>query len=360
MNIKNTQIIIKSSHGKYQVHFVKNIESFKHYLEGESRLYFLIDEKVLNTNAQTIKRIARNQNSIVTVRANEQAKQFSNLARVINKLQIQGIRRGDTLVAVGGGVIQDIVGFIASILFRGIDWVFIPTTLAAQADSCIGSKTSINFQNKKNILGNFYPPKYILIFPNFCETLEDKHFNAGIGEMLKIHAIKSLSSFLLFAEKQIKLKQSRNELHNAIHQSLILKKYFIEKDEFDKGQRLLLNYGHSFGHALEAATNFKIPHGVAITLGMDIANFISYNNNFSSNEYHKTMHESLLINSQNFLRTKIDWKKFKIALLADKKNTSTEYTFILPNTKNKLMLTRVNFNVNIVDQVRVYWTKISR
>src|SRR5581483_3202456 len=183
------------------------------------------------------------------------------------------IRRNHVLVAIGGGIIQDITCFLAATMLRGLPWNFIPTTLLAQADSCIGSKSSINAGEAKNILGTFTPPARVDVSTRFLKTLDERDIRSGIGEMLKVHAIEGPQSFDQIAHDYENILSDDSVMLHYIRRSLDIKKRIIEIDEFDRGPRNVMNYGHSFGHAIESATDFAVPHGIAVTLGMDLANY---------------------------------------------------------------------------------------
>lgn len=181
-----------------------------------------------------------------------------------------------TLISIGGGIIQDITGFVASTLYRGLNWVFIPTTLLAQADSCIGSKTSLNYKRFKNLIGTFYPPSEVHIFSKFLQTLEKYDFLSGMGEVAKLHimgGVDTISSFIVVLPALLRRDDAAILL--AIRRSLTVKLSYMEGDEFDTGRRNLLNYGHCFGHALETVSGYAIPHGQAVVVGMLVANRIA-------------------------------------------------------------------------------------
>ena len=178
-------------------------------------------------------------------------------------------------------------------MFRGLDWDFFPTTLLAQSDSCIGSKSSINSGNIKNILGTFTPPKKIILDVSFLKTLEEKDIYSGIGEMIKVHAINSPESFDQINQSYDKILEDPESMVQFIRASLLFKKRLIELDEFDVGPRNVMNYGHSFGHAIETATNYGIPHGIAVTIGMDMANFVASKLGVTSLSNFERMHALL-------------------------------------------------------------------
>ena len=276
-----------------------------------------------------LSRVINHPNTIV-IEASEHSKEIMEVLPVIERLIANGVRREHTLVAIGGGVIQDITCFISSVLFRGVSWKFIPTTLLAQADSCIGSKSSINLGENKNILGTFKPPKRILICPMFLETLDQEEILSGVGEIIKVHAIDGIDSYDRVSVAYDDLFKNPLILLEFIERALLIKKQFIEVDEFDRGIRNIFNYGHSFGHAIESATEFAIPHGIAITIGMDMANRIAAWRNLTSEDNYRRMHSVLSKNYAPHKSTDIPLDKLIAALKKDKKNTAERLVLIMP------------------------------
>ena len=185
-------------------------------------------------------------------------------------------KRNTHLVSVGGGITQDITGFVANALYRGIKWTFYPSTLLAACDSCIGGKTSLNCKGFKNLLGTFYPPDEIKIFPDFFKTLSTRDFLSGLGEVVKFNVMAGEDGIDRI-ESSIKdlIDRKSDIVKDFCHTSLEFKKQFIEEDEFDNGKRILLNFAHTFGHAFETSSNYGIPHGSAVAMGMIVANRIS-------------------------------------------------------------------------------------
>lgn len=213
--------------------------------------------------------------NILGITATEEAKSFESLGSVFHWLLERGFRRDCTLLVVGGGVTQDIACFIASTLLRGIRWHFIPTTLLAQCDSCIGSKSSINIGRFKNQLGTFYPPNAITLVSKVLETLPPDEIRSGLGEAIKLHLLDSPEKFAWLRTELSSFGTPAFSLREILWSSLRIKQPFIEEDEFDQARRNLLNYGHTFGHAYESATRYGIPHGIAVVLGMLTATFVS-------------------------------------------------------------------------------------
>jgi len=270
---------------------------------------------------------------IYCVEADEAAKSLAALERHVSALMELGVRRGDVLVSVGGGVIQDLTSFIASTLFRGLEWECVPTTLLAQADSCMGGKTSLNVGPFKNLLGSFHPPRSIEIDLGFLETLSARDVDSGIGEILKVHILAGPESFQAIAEQFDVLRTDSQLLLRAIRSALEIKRGYCEADEFDRGGRLVLNYGHTFGHAIEAASDFAIPHGIAVTLGMQLANLISLELGRITRDQWKQMDPLLYANARSAETSPIDLERFWQALKQDKKNTQTSIRCILLDSK---------------------------
>lgn len=204
----------------------------------------------------------------IVIVADEPAKSLDRMTDIIVQLRERRATRKTTLVAVGGGIVQDIAAFAASTYMRGIDWVYVPTTLLSMTDSCIGGKSSINVGAYKNIVGTFHPPVEVLIDPAYVATLSDEQRAAGLCEAAKICLCRDPAEFDAYLAGAPSVAAGEALLVDVIERSLRAKKWFIEVDEFDQRERLRLNFGHSFGHAIEAATGFAVSHGIAVGLGI--------------------------------------------------------------------------------------------
>lgn len=207
----------------------------------------------------------------ILVNASEGNKSLECMAEIVIKLRELGANRNSHLVAIGGGVIQDIATFSASIYMRGISWTYMPTTLLSMADSCIGGKSSINVSGYKNLIGNFYPPKEVLIDVDFVTSLDAEKVVGGLFEAAKICYAHSYQAFQDYLAERPAAQMSADDAQKIIVRALRTKKWFIETDEFDQKERLLLNFGHTFGHAIEAGTNFGVSHGISVGVGMIVA-----------------------------------------------------------------------------------------
>ena len=306
---------IQSYKGPYTVEFV-NVDTKLLLSLGT---HYIVDRNVLDHVGQL-------HNSVV-IDATEDQKNFHNLGPVIEQLLALSLQKNSKLVAVGGGITQDITCFIANTFMRGIDWVFVPTTLLAQADSCIGSKSSVNFGSYKNILGSFTPPTRVIMSDQFLTTLDEQEIDSGIGEIIKLYLVDG---------KLIDSDIIRSDLSIHLYNTLQIKREFIEEDEFDKARRNLLNYGHCFGHAIESATNFGVPHGIAVSMGMDMANLLACGYDMIASDNYAKMHEVLKSNYGKYKLVDVDFSKIYTAMSKDKKNAGTQFNIIVPSG-NKLI-----------------------
>ena len=192
----------------------------------------------------------------------EDRKNLATVMEVYDALMARSAKRNMTMISIGGVIVQDITGFAASTLYRGINWIFVPTTLLAQADSCIGSKTSLNYKSYKNLIGSFFPPNQIYLCPRFTGTLKNEDYFSGLGEVIKLHLMggEKLARELMSSLSSLANRADPAALLSAIERSLAVKLSYMQDDEFDTGKRNLLNYGHCFGHAVESTSEFAIPH----------------------------------------------------------------------------------------------------
>ena len=208
--------------------------------------------------------------------AGESSKNINTVMDITGKLLEMGADRTSVLIAFGGGVVGDMVGFVASVYMRSIPYIQIPTSLIAQVDSSIGGKTAIDLACGKNLLGTFYQPKAVFTDLNFLTTLPPKEFNNGLAEIIKYGIIDDEKMFRLLEENMDDIKSKDEALLKKIVESCCrIKKSIVEIDEREQGLRRILNYGHTLGHALEAQSDFAISHGEGVALGMIAAAHIS-------------------------------------------------------------------------------------
>jgi 3-dehydroquinate synthase len=208
----------------------------------------------------------------------ERAKNLATVELLTRKLVRAGADRKSLLVAVGGGVVGDVTGFVAASYLRGVALVQVPTTLVAQVDSAIGGKTGVNLPEGKNLVGAFYPPRLVLADPEALRTLPEREFRGGLAEVIKYGVIADAKLFAYLEENLEKiLRREAAALEHIIRRSVEIKARVVSKDERESGLREILNYGHTFGHALESATRYRrYQHGEAVAWGMMCAALLGY------------------------------------------------------------------------------------
>jgi 3-dehydroquinate synthase len=319
-DIQQYNFIVKSNIHDYEVQFIDDVKTTlsRTMKEGD---FIIIDNKVKLLYQDWLEESLINFNYI-GIDASEQQKSYQQVEPIINELIKSGFRKNHRLIAIGGGITQDVTAFIASILYRGVQWLFLPTTLLAQADSCIGSKTSINFGQYKNQVGGFYPPYKIYIDPKFLDSLPFKELQSGLGEMGHYFVVSSESDFERYKRDYSKSLTDKKVLGGLIARSLEIKKSYIEIDEYDKNERQVFNYGHSFAHAIESLTDYSVPHGIAVSIGMDMSNFVSMKKGYISQDIRQNsreLFEKIWVGYSEKVKV-LDIDKYLLALSKDKKN----------------------------------------
>lgn len=266
----------------------------------------------------------------------EKEKNFKNYRKILEFALKLKLTRKSTIVAIGGGVVGDLAGFCASTYMRGIDFIQVPTTLLACVDSSVGGKTAIDTSFGKNLIGTFYQPKAVYINPKFLKTLDERQFKTGLGEVVKYSFIEKSC----LCDKELNLTNflstenifSRDEktLAKLIEICIKLKKSVVEKDEKESDLRRILNFGHTYGHAIEKITNYKkYTHGEAVVEGMRFAFNLAVKKNLIDKNY-KFLADDVIkkFNFPKIPQYKME-KMLKI-MLTDKKSDGTSITFVLP------------------------------
>ena len=268
---------------------------------------------------------------VLTIPDSEKAKSLSCLSSLLNKVAKLSKERNPFIVALGGGVVGDVSGFVASIYKRGIPYIQVPTTLLAQIDSSIGGKTAIDLSLGKNLAGAFYQPRLVFVDAGFLKTLSQRQVSSGIAEMIKYALIKDSKLFsYLENHRQDIFKLKPSVIIGAISTCVRIKSEVVSKDEFEKkGIRTILNFGHTVGHAIETVSNYRYNHGEAIALGMIVASRISQ----ALGLVNPKVTERILALVKNFrLPTKIEkinFKKLLKTISYDKKFLGKKNRFVL-------------------------------
>lgn len=268
----------------------------------------------------------------------EKEKNFKNYQKIINSALKKKLTRKDVIIAIGGGVVGDLAGFAASTYMRGIDFIQVPTTLLACVDSSVGGKVAIDTDFGKNLVGSFYQPKIVFINPKFLKTLDDRQFKTGLGEVVKYSFIEksckceeelNLTNFLSEKSQEI-LNRDEKTLSKLIEICVKLKISVVEKDEKENGLRRILNFGHTYGHAIEKITKYKkYTHGEAIVEGMKFAFNLAVKRNLIDKNY-KYLAEDVMKKYDFAEVKKFKPKKMVELMQLDKKATSKNIVFILP------------------------------
>ena len=307
-----SQINVKSKIKDYSVNFVSLSEI--HKLIGEDYHLAVVDKNVANYFPKF------NLGDVIVLDTDEDLKSWRGLEKIFDEFAAKKVNTQTKLIVIGGGVLQDAVGFCASVYCRGIEYYLVPTTLLSQIDSCVGGKTSINYGSRKNILGTFYPPKEILICEDWLYSLNKENFCSGLGELFKFDILRNK-----IQESKVDELISGNEnvLHH-IYESLKYKISILEIDEFDKKERKYLNFGHTFGHVLEITSNYKLSHGYAVVIGCLIALKISvdlFDYNKEDFALALNLAKNILKNTINIEENWFDYDSLMECVKSDKKNT---------------------------------------
>lgn len=354
----STNIEVASASGKYNIEIAMS-DTAKEFSKNN---FILADKYFFN-------RFENYRNSFF-IKAREESKSLEVCAEVLTRMSESQITRQDSITAIGGGIVQDIATFCSSIYMRGIKWSYYPTTLMAALDSCIGGKSSINVGMKKNLVGNIYPPSRVIVNLDYFSSLSIEAVIAGLCEGIKICFARDKTSFEKFVDCARgflfpdSVQGKEGNLAKLIHESLIAKKYFVEVDEFDNGERQKLNFGHTFGHAIESGTNYSVPHGIAIGVGMLAA--LSHPKSFQS-ELENKLAEELVYYLQQINQEYIDKiasineEIFQQAFEVDKKHQRNSYFLVLPTEQGlqKIPIEKSEISINeIFDSLRMALSRV--
>jgi 3-dehydroquinate synthase len=348
---------VSTPHDVYDVRF-GSAENRLNALIQSSKCVAIVDHNVLRLHSQrlhaTLSRIPT-----LSFEATEGNKSWDGLQKIIRFFLDTGCTRDTKALVIGGGIVQDVSAFACHTFFRGIEWELFPTTLLSMSDSCIGGKCGINFDRAKNLVGAFESPKHVTIDTHFASTLSETDLLSGLGETLKAALLSGEEALQTFCESWAGAPLDAN-LEVLVRQSLTIKKRFVEEDPLDHGTRRLLNYGHTFGHALESVTNYGVPHGIAVVVGMDLINFLSVEYGLMSPETFYRLHESI---AQRF-KTQITLSPHQTTdlvnlVLRDKKRSNLGVNFAILKTPGNALIHEIIIDQKFRDTVQKYvqWNK---
>ena len=340
--MKPIKLKIKTKIQTYNIYIGSNLISKIIYLINKDSINFkkcliVIDDKISNKLVLKIKKSLKKKEVYTLIfKASEKNKNMKSIDKITNLLLRNNFSRNDCLISLGGGITGDIGGFAASLFKRGLKFINIPTTLLSQVDSSIGGKTGVNTNYGKNLIGSFYQPNLVIADIDFLKTLPKREIICGYGEVLK-HSLIGNKKFYSFLNKNNDkiLDLISPFIEKTIYESCKIKKSFIEKDEKENGMRKTLNFGHTFGHAYEAALKYskKLNHGEAVILGMKSALSFSLKNKLLKKREYKSilMHfanANLPFSLNKFFKVK-DLNKILSFMLKDKKNNSNKINLVL-------------------------------
>ena len=331
---------------KYRIVISKNAISKKNLvplLKNHNKALLISDDGVPSKIVREVTAVCKPSTKVfqIILQHGEQAKSVQNFQKILNFLADNNFDRTDLIVAVGGGVVGDISGFVASSYLRGIQFIQIPTTLLAQVDSSVGGKTAINMLSGKNLVGAFYNPKGVIIDTNVLHSLPNRQLKAGLAEVIKYAFIqnKALFSLLKKYPKKI-LSKDHKIIEEIIFLSLQTKARIVTKDEKENGIRAILNFGHTFGHAIEAHGKYKkILHGEAVAKGMRIASKISYLENLISEKEYEEVIALLQKYEFDLSVDQYKYRELKPYIFRDKKIKAGKLNLILLNKLSNAVVT---------------------
>jgi len=305
---------------------LKEFKNSKICILTDSNVYPLYGEKLADDLEEASSEVV-----LYQFQAGEDSKSREEKAKIEDFLIKKQFNRDSLLIALGGGVVGDLGGFVSSTFMRGIPFIQIPTSLLAMVDSSVGGKTAISTKNAKNIIGTFYQPIQVLIDPTVLKTLPEEEFLGGISEIIKMALILDKKLFAYLEENREKiLKRDPKSVQHLIEESIKLKAEIVSKDEKEQGLRQILNYGHTIGHAIETALSHKLSHGFCISIGMSYADEIACNLGLLAKEdkkRHLTLLKSYKLPTE--LTKNIDLNKLLEIIKLDKKNKEGKFNFVL-------------------------------
>ncbi len=285
-------------------------------------------------------------NVLYSFTAGEENKTLDTVRDAYKFLIEEKFTRTDLLIALGGGVVGDVTGFIAATFLRGVDFIQIPTTLLAQSDSSIGGKTGVDFDGYKNMVGAFYMPRLVYMNVSTLKTLDDRQFFGGFAEVMKHGLIKDSAFYEWLLDHIYEIGDRDAEtLIEMVMRSCMVKKLVVEKDPTEKGDRALLNFGHTIGHAIEKAKNFTMSHGECVALGCVAAAFISWKHEWLSMEEYYEIRDMFVPFNLPISVEEIDPEEILALTKSDKKMSSSNLKFILLKKVGKAVI-----DLNVTDE----------
>ncbi len=352
--MEQIKIEIQNKNKEYNVFvgtsITKLIEKFIKENHKDKKIVIITDDDIKNICKNSIVNSLKPLNPyLISVPAGESSKSRETKAKIEDILLEKRYGRDTVMIAFGGGVIGDLVGFVASTFNRGVPLLHVPTTLLSMVDSSIGGKTGINTKHGKNLIGTTYQPDAVFADLNFLDTLPKEELLNGLVEIIKI-AITSDKALFSFIEKNSKniLKKEKNTLLHIIKRSIELKKDVIEKDVLESGLRQLLNFGHTFGHAFEAYSRYKIKHGYCISLGIVVeAKIAALLGNLKTKEEKRIISLLEKFGLPTKIKKDIDANKIIRIMEIDKKTRNLKPRVVILKELGRIKIDNANFSFEV-------------
>ena len=319
---------------------LNDLPKFLEQLKIKGKILILSDKNVYSIYGNAVKNLLENafyKCEKFVVKGGESSKSAKDYISVLEFLASNEFTREDAILALGGGVVGDLAGFVSATYLRGVKFIQVPTTLLSAVDSSVGGKTAINLKSGKILAGAFYQPCLVVCDTLVLNTLSEKEFSSGMAEVIKYGCIfdKGLLELLLDGMEK--------HVEEVIERCVTLKRNVVEKDEFDNGDRQLLNFGHTLGHAIEKQSNFKISHGQAVAIGMKIITEKCVEKGLCEVEVFENL--IALIEKYNLnLELDIKLEKLISTTLVDKKRKGNDITVVLPKEIGKCILKKYSIN----------------
>ncbi len=294
----------------------------------------ITDDNIIDTFAKYLQVNLLQQNlktNLLSMPAGEQHKTREVKQRLEDELFKMKCGRDTCIIALGGGVVTDMAGFVAATFCRGVPVVYIPTSLLAMVDASIGGKTAVNTSYGKNLIGTFSQPKAVFIDPDTLQSLPAPEWHNGVAEIIKHALIADVDMFNILQNNQQKFMEQNDELLNyLIVRSCVIKKAIVELDEKELGMRQLLNFGHTIGHAIEKIEEYQIGHGEAVAIGVVVESYIAKLSGYLSEQDFQAIYNIFPLYQLPMVTTAFnDLEKFKQALILDKKTVANTARFVL-------------------------------
>lgn len=353
------ELNVKHKDGSYDIIFQNSFDKLNETLEKfnikEKQLCIITDsnvDKLYGDELLACLKDSAKQISKYVIAAGEENKNLNTVASIYEFLISNHITRNDMLIAFGGGVVGDITGFTAATYLRGIPFIQIPTTLLAQVDSSVGGKTGVDFNNYKNMVGAFYMPVFVYMNHKLLKSLDERQFASGFAETMKYGLIKDEDFYGWLLENMYDIEDRDEEiLKEMVYRSCDWKRKIVEKDPNEKGERALLNFGHTIGHAIEKAMDFKLAHGECVALGSVAAAYISYKHGHIEKEEYLEIRDMFVPFHLPITMTNISAQEVLNNTKSDKKVLSGILSFILLNEIGDAFIDRTVTDEDILEAV---------